>query len=139
MGDKLTKKMLLSFAKNETEKSIVYHMVKDYSLEINIFRARVTPEEEGYLLLEVTGLEENISKAMDFVQSFDVTIDDAEKGLHWSSELCTGCGNCITHCPTGALFIKDRSTMEVSFNNDKCIECLNCLKNCPFGACASIF
>lgn len=139
MTNIVTKKMLFSFTKSETEKSIVYHLVKDYSLEINIFRAKVTPEEEGYLVLEVTGSEENIKKAMQYVASFNVTINEAEKGVHWARELCTSCGNCLTHCPTAALHISDRKSMTVEFSSDKCIECLNCLKNCPYNACTSIF
>ena len=45
----ITRKLYLYFPKSETEKPIVYKLVKDYGLIINIFRAKVTPEEEGYL------------------------------------------------------------------------------------------
>ena len=51
----MTKKVLLLFPKSETEKPIVYHLVKDYDLEVNIFRAKVTADEFGYLVLDLTG------------------------------------------------------------------------------------
>ena len=51
----VTKKLMLYFPECETEKPIVYHLVKDYDLVVNIFRAIVTPEEEGFLVLDVTG------------------------------------------------------------------------------------
>jgi ferredoxin len=135
----ITKKLLLLFPQCETEKPIVYNLVRDYNLIINIFRAKVTPEEEGYLVLDVTGTEENIRKGMDYVKTFDVTINETEKGVHWEEELCTHCGSCLTHCPTDALAIADRATRRVSFDSEKCIECLNCIDVCPFGACSSIF
>ena len=58
----ITKRLLLFFPKSETEKPIVYHLVKDYDLVINIFRAKVTPEEFGYLVLDVSGSDENIAR-----------------------------------------------------------------------------
>ena len=70
----ITKKIYLYFPKSETEKPIVYRLVKDYDLIVNIFRAKVTPEEEGYLSLEVTGTQENIDRAYAFLGGFDVVI-----------------------------------------------------------------
>jgi len=135
----VTKKLFLRFAKCETEKPIVYHLVKDYHLIINIFRAKVTPEEEGYLVLDVTGEEDDIQRGIEFVKTFDVTVDPVNKGVRWDSERCTHCSNCTAHCPTDALHIIDRQTMRITFTEELCIECLACLRNCPFGVCTSAF
>jgi len=135
----ITKKLLLYFPKCETEKPIVYKLVKDYNLMINIFRAKVTPEEEGYLVLDITGAEEDIEKGMDYVKTFNVEINETERGVRWKKEICTFCGICIPHCPTEALHFIDRKSMNITFDPSKCIECLNCLKNCPFNACSSLF
>ena len=135
----ITKKFLLYFPESETEKPIVYHLVKDYSLIINIFRAKVTPEEEGYLVLDVTGTEEDIARGLAYVRTFNVTVNETARGLRWDSERCTHCGNCIPHCPTKALHISDRHAMQLGFDEKKCVECLSCIPNCPFGACVSVF
>ena len=135
----ITRRLFFHFSKCETEKPIVYHLVKDYDLIINIFRAKVTPEEEGYLVLDVTGTDQNIQRGMEFMKTFNVTIEDTIKGLNWNGLTCTHCGNCITHCPTHALHIEDSVSREVSFDASLCIECLSCIKNCPFGACTSVF
>ena len=50
----ITKKVYLYFPKSETDKPIVYQLIKDYNLVVNIYRAKVTPEEEGFLSLEIT-------------------------------------------------------------------------------------
>jgi ferredoxin len=113
--------------------------VKDHNLIVNIFRAKVTPEEEGYLVLDVTGTEKDIEKGMAFVKTFNVSINYTGKGVTRDEDGCTHCGHCITHCPTGALYIADSATREVAFNEAKCIECLECIRVCPFAVCASVF
>jgi len=113
--------------------------VRDYSLIVNVFRAKVTPEEEGYLVLDVTGTQEDIDRALDYVRTFNATINFTGKGVTWDADRCTGCGNCLPHCPTDALHIPDRGTMAIAFDEKRCIECLACLPVCPYGACASAF
>ena len=76
---------------------------------------------------------------MEFVKTFNVQVDEAHKGVRWDEQICTGCGNCVTHCPTGALHVPDRGTMEITYDSDLCVECLSCISNCPYGACSSIF
>jgi ferredoxin len=135
----ITKKILLHFPQEEVEKPIVYHLVKDYDLVINIFRAKITPQEEGYLLLDVSGSEENIRRGMEFVENCRVQIDEAERGLRWDESRCTHCGNCLPHCPTKALHLADPGDRRVTFDINLCVECLSCISNCPFKACSSIF
>ena len=135
----VTKKLLLYFPKCETEKPIVYHLVKDYDLVVNIFRAKVTPEEDGYLVLDVTGSATDIERAIVWVSSFDVRVDEANKGVSRSEDSCTSCGNCLTHCPTDALAVHDRGTMTVVFDSGLCIECLSCIPVCPFAALRATF
>ncbi len=135
----ITKKVYLYFPKSETEKPIVYQLVKQFDLIVNIFRAKVTSEEEGYLSLEVTGTQENIDRAFEFLGGFDVDIHAGNKGMIWDAGRCGQCGACIVHCPTGALSMVDRQTREIAFNEDVCIECQACVAACPFGACSSNF
>lgn len=135
----ITKKLMFYFPRSETEKPIVYHLVKDFDLIINIFRAKVTPDEFGYLVLDVTGHPDDIERGIEFVRSFNVEVTDSHRGLTWDETVCTSCGNCLPHCPTSALRIVDGATRRVRFHGDECIDCLACIDNCPFGACSSIF
>jgi ferredoxin len=139
MTEMVTQKLMLFFPRCECEKPIIYHLVKDYTLIVNVYRAKVTPEEQGYLVLDVTGTEEDIERALAFVQTFDVTINHTGKGLTWDEHRCAHCGQCVVHCPTGALNIVDAATRRVTFDEAACIECLACIRVCPFGACTSPF
>jgi L-aspartate semialdehyde sulfurtransferase ferredoxin len=139
MSEMITKKWMLFFPKCECEKPIIYHLVKDHNLIVNVYRAKVTPEEEGYLVLDVTGTEQDIQKAMAFVNTFDVTVNTTGKGVTRDEEKCTHCGQCVVHCPTDALHIDDTATRQVLYDEAHCIECLACIRVCPYGACASAF
>lgn len=134
-----TQKLLLTFHKDSVDKPIVYHLVKDFDLITNIYRARITAEEKGSLILDITGSEENIDKGISFIKEQGVTVDDAQKSFRWDEAICTSCGNCLTHCPVNALHIQDTATMKVTFDSELCIDCLGCIDNCPYGACQSIF
>ena len=139
MSVTVTKKLMLFFPKCECEKPIIYHLVKDHDLIVNVYRAKVTPEEEGYLVLDVTGREADIEQALAYIKTFNVTINTTGKGVARDDQRCTHCGHCVTHCPTGALHIPNRQTREVVYNEADCIECLACIRVCPFDACASTF
>ena len=139
MSATITKKLMLFFPRCECEKPIIYHLVKDYNLVVNVFRAKVTPEEEGYLVLDVTGIEEDIERALAFVKTFNVSINYSGKGVTRDENSCTHCGHCITHCPTSALRIDDKTTRVVIYSEADCIECMACIRVCPFDALASAF
>ena len=135
----ITKKIYLYFPKSETEKPIVYRLVKDFNLIINIFRAKVTPEEEGYLSLDVTGEVEDIERAFAYLSTLELVIHAGTKGLHWDENRCIHCGACVVHCPTGALAFSNDKTRAIQFSEDLCVECHACIGACPYGACTASF
>ncbi len=139
MSDPLTKKLMLFFPRYDSEKPIIYHLVKDHNLVVSVFRAKVTPEAEGYLVLDVTGPDEDIQRGIEYIRDCGVTVNDSGKGVNRDDTRCTHCGHCVVHCPTGALYIADRATREVVYNEADCIECLACIRVCPYAACISVF
>jgi ferredoxin len=139
MQDKMvTKKLYLYFPKSEIERPIVYNLIREYNLIVNIIRSKVTPNEEGYLSLEITGKPEDIEKGFDYLKNLDVEIHIGNVGVIWDASRCTHCGNCVVHCPTEALHFKNTATREIDFDESKCVECLACLTNCPYGVCTSL-
>ncbi len=92
----------------------------------------VTPNEEGYIAIDITGEASLIEDGLAFIASLNVDINLTMNSLLWDQDRCVGCGNCVPHCPTGALHIGDKRSRVIDFHRDKCIECLNCIGNCPF-------
>lgn len=135
----ITQRVILTFPKFNAGQPIITKLIKEYDLEINIYRARVTPNKEGYIAIDITGEESMIEDGLKFIRSLNVDINLTMNSLLWDKDRCTGCGNCVPHCPTGALHVADDRSRRIGFSRDKCIECLSCIENCPFGACVSIF
>ena len=133
------RKVLLRFPPSRAELPVVYHLVKDHDLVVNILRAAMTAEKGGYLALDLSGAEEDIRRGLEFVRSAGLSVDETTVGVSWSAERCSDCGNCLPHCPTHALHLSDPLRRKIAFDSNLCVECLSCLPNCPFGACTSVF
>lgn len=126
----VSKRIVLKFPHRLVDQPIVYRMVKDFNLEFNILKAYVTPREEGLLVLELTGENKDLERALKFIKSLGVKVQLLSKDIKRNEEKCTHCGACVPICPTGALVINS-ATRKVDFYNDKCIACELCIKACP--------
>ncbi len=134
-----SEKILLRFPKSETDKPIVYKLIKDYNLVVNIFIAKITQDKEGYLVVNLTGEEDDLARGKEYLRSLKVHVESVESGILRDNNSCTHCGNCLSHCPTNALHIADHKTMRVELDQSLCIACSLCITNCPYGACTSVF
>jgi len=126
----VTKKIVLRFPKRLVERPIVYRLVKDYDLEFNILKASITPEQEGLLVLELKGDQEEYDKGINFLVKGGVRIESLSQDVTRNEEKCTSCGACITVCPAGAFEVAPVTRL-VLFNNEKCIACGLCIPACP--------
>jgi ferredoxin len=124
-------RIVLRFSADISEKPIIYRLVKDYDLVINILKANVNPQKEGTMVLELTGAQYN--QGLEYLRQEGVAVQPLIEGIARNESRCTMCGACTAICPTGALFI-ERQSMEVFFNEDKCIVCQLCVKACPMWA-----
>lgn len=129
------KKLVLRFPKDIVDQPIIYKLIKDYNLVFNILKAKVDPEEGvGLLVLELSGEDKDYAKGIGYLEKLGVKLQPLEKDIQRDEKKCTNCSACIVHCPTGALYIKDRKTMKVEFDKSKCILCEACIPVCPVGA-----
>jgi ferredoxin len=129
----LKKRYVLTFPTNLLDKPITYHLIKDYDLIINILRARVNPNEEGVLVLEIEGKKSKLDAAIKYLQELGVELQPLTRDIKWNEKVCTHCTACISICPTGAFKI-DTNTYRVIFDKNKCIACELCVKACPYHA-----
>lgn len=125
-----SERIVLHFPHRLIDKPIVYRLVKDYDLQFNILKAYVTPQEEGLMVLELTGDEENYDKGIKYLTDCGVRIQPLSKDIIRNEAKCTDCGVCVSICPTSALVV-DSLTRRVHFYDNKCIACELCIKVCP--------
>jgi ferredoxin len=126
----VSKRIVLHFPKRLVDRPIVSRLVKDYDLDFNILKALVTPEEEGLLIIELSGEQQEYDKGIRYLTKTGVKIQSLSQDVLRNEERCTHCGACITICPSGA-FELDRLTRRVNFYDEKCVACGLCIKACP--------
>ena len=126
----VSKRIVMTFPHKLVNQPIVYKLVKDYDLSFNILQAKITPEEEGVMVLELKGTKENYAEGIKYLGSIGVKTQPLSKDVSRDEDKCTHCGACVTICPTGALYT-DKKTMKVIFDAEKCIACELCVKTCP--------
>ena len=132
------KRIVLNYPPRLVDQPIISKLVKDFDLEVNISRARITPREEGRLVLEVTGKRSGLEAGFKYLSEIGVKVEPLAQDVKWHEDRCIHCTACVSTCPTNALDV-DRKTMEVSFKRDKCIACELCIPACPYQAMEIMF
>lgn len=134
MKSVISKNIMLHYPKEHTEKPIISNLIKRYDLTVNISRARIGQDEEGIMVIEVSGNKQNLDAGLNYLKEIGVTFKPVSMVVLMVDEKCTHCSACTVICPSDALTIEDRNTMMVSFIQDKCIACGLCIPACPYHA-----
>jgi len=132
------KRVVLSYPPHLVDQPVISRLVKDFDLMVNITRARITPKEEGRMVLEITGKRPDLESGFKYLSEMGVRVESLAHDVKWHEDRCTHCTACISVCPTKALDL-NRSGMEVSFHRDKCIACELCIPVCPYQAMEIMF
>ena len=129
----ISRRIVLHFPKVLVDQPIIYRLARDFNLEFNILKASVTPKEEGLLVLELSGEEEDYKRGIEYLAEAGVKIQSLSQNVIRDEERCTHCGACLTICPTSAFSVEPLIRV-VNFLHTKCIACGLCLKACPYRA-----
>jgi ferredoxin len=129
----VSKKIVLHFPPRLVDRAIVYHLIKDYDLELNIMKASIIPDAQGLMVLELRGQQTDYDRGIKYLTETGVHIQSLSQNVVRNDDRCTHCGACVTVCPTKA-FQLDLKTRLISFDAGKCIACGLCLKACPLRA-----
>ena len=125
-----SRKIVLNFSKEIMDQPVVCQLAREYDLTFNILKAKITPKEEGLMVLELTGSDSQYRKGVKYLREQGVVIKPLSKDVVRVEGKCTHCGACLAVCPTDALAV-DRETWKVVFDPQKCIGCELCLPACP--------
>jgi L-aspartate semialdehyde sulfurtransferase ferredoxin len=126
----ISKRIVLHFPHRLVDQPIIYKLVKDFNLGFNILKASVTPQEEGLMVLELSGQDLDFEKGMKYLEDTGVKVQPLSEDIVRNSAKCTDCGMCVPICPASA-FVIDPVSRKVIFEEDKCIACELCIKICP--------
>lgn len=70
-----TKRLHLTFPEQLVQEPVVYRLVRDYDLVINIRRADVD-EEVGWMVLELSGEEAQLAAGRTYLEELGVVVSD---------------------------------------------------------------
>lgn len=126
----VNRKIVLKFPHLLIEQPIVCQLVKSYGLDVNILKAKITPREEGLLVLELKGEESAYDAGVAYMEGLGVNLQLLSQDIVRNEDRCTHCGACVTVCPSGALVL-EVSTQRVLFKEERCIACELCVPACP--------
>jgi ferredoxin len=126
-------KKVLSFSENIVEEPVIYHLIADYGVRVNILRASIDTGKHGRMFVELAGEDSQLSRGLNYLERIGVQVEPLAQEIQHLTDRCTGCTSCLPHCPTQALDV-DRESWQVSFNPEKCIVCLSCLDVCIYKA-----
>jgi Fe-S-cluster-containing dehydrogenase component len=132
------KRVVLHFPRRLVDKPIVYKLVKDFNLEFNILKAEVNPKEEGVLVLEIEGKDDDFNRGIKYLESEGVSVQPLSQDVSMDRKRCVDCTACVPLCPTQALIV-NLDTLEVEFLKEKCIACGICIPACPYKAMSISF
>lgn len=122
-------KIVLRFSSLWVEQPVIYRLVKEYDLVVNILKADINLHKEGFVVLELSGDSENYNLGLEYIKSLGVNVEPLSGSIVWHQERCLQCGACTTSCPAGALYLT-RPDMNVHFDGSRCIVCESCLDVC---------
>lgn len=128
-----TRIFFFRFPKATSDKPIIYRLIKQNDVEVNILRADILPQHEGVMILELKGTKNNVREALTYLEDIGVSIERLATRVKRDEEKCFQCGVCTGICPVGALYMR-REDMSVQFDADKCTGCSQCVLICPVRA-----
>jgi len=128
-----SKKVVLVFPKDIVTQPVIYRLSRDFDVVFNILKAKVTADEDGMLLMELSGPRGQVRKAVGFLEEQGVEVTTISRGAVIDEKKCTHCGACVAQCPADALYVEE-GTYLVKLKQERCISCGLCVPACPYRA-----
>lgn len=122
-------KILITFPNETGDKPIVYNLIKQFDLKINIIKASFDFNFQGTLLLEVDGESQKLGSALEYIEAQGVMADFINSTISIDDQACVECGVCTSACQSQALSLSEDDSL--LFCNSKCVGCNLCVKVCP--------
>ena len=126
----VSKIKVLRFSKTTWKQPIVCKLATEYNLTFNILKAFILPRQEGRMVLELIGEEENCRRGIRYLKGCGVEVEPIERGIIKDERICVHCGACTGLCPTHSLSLQPPD-MQVKFDPTLCVACGWCVKGCP--------
>ncbi len=123
-------RLLLTFSPELSGQPIIYELVQQFHLELNILRASIDHNVEGKLLLEVAGAQADVQAGKAWLLARQVRLIEVGRLVTVDESSCVHCGACTAVCSPQALRL-NRETWLLELDSPKCVACAACAEACP--------
>jgi L-aspartate semialdehyde sulfurtransferase ferredoxin len=123
----------LTFPKSTISHPLAYRLARDFNIAANIIRAQIAPNQEGKMVLELSGDIDQLESAIEWMRSQDIEVSTDKREIMIDETQCVDCGLCTGVCPTTALRL-DSVSFRLDFKRSLCIVCEQCISDCPVEA-----
>lgn len=126
-------RLVLHFPPAVVKQPVICTLARDYTLDFNIMKASISPQEEGLMVVELSGEEADYERGIHYLSEQGVRLQPMVQDIRKNDDRCVDCGACVGVCPTNALTL-ERPSMKVLFDIDLCVACGECVPTCPVKA-----
>lgn len=126
----MRRRFLLTFSPELSGQPIIYQLVQQFHLELNILRASIDHNVEGKSLLEVAGAQEEVQAGKAWLRTRQVQVLEVGRLVTVDEPACVHCGACTAVCSPQALRL-NRETWLLELDSQQCVACAACVEACP--------
>ena len=126
-------RFVLTFNADIVEEPIIYRLITEFGIKVNILRASIDPGKQGTMVVELEAERQQLAQGLEFFETSGVRVETLAQEIHHLTDLCTSCTACVPICPTDAIDV-DRESWQVAYDTEKCVVCLSCIDACPYRA-----
>lgn len=127
-------KFLINFPATQSQEPVVYKLIADYGLKVNILKASIDINLQGHMLAEVEGQSDKIGQAIEYMDGVGIEADFVKSTISRLEEKCVDCGLCTTVCGSKALRIGEDTQWKLQYEDNRCVCCNLCIQACPLQA-----
>lgn len=127
-------KFIINFPASQSQEPVIYELIANYGLKVNILKASIDINLQGHMLAEVEGQSDKISKAFEYLDKAGIEADFIKSTIQRDENKCVDCGLCTAVCGSKALRIGHDTEWKLSYEDNRCVGCNLCIQACPLQA-----
>jgi len=78
----------LTFPKSAISSPLAYRLARDFNIAANIIRAQIAPNQEGKMVLELSGDIDQLEVAIEWMRSQDIEVSTDKREIIINENLC---------------------------------------------------
>ena len=85
------KRLILDYPPDVVEEPIVYLLIREYDLKVNILKARIRPRQGGRMIIELAGAKAALEAGMNYLTGLGVRTQSLVRQIQLDKDKCVDC------------------------------------------------